>query len=202
LTGSALILAGGQGTRIACDKKNLKFGSVNILSNLVDRLSSLFEEVLLSVNDGTEYRNAVTIKDEIGIGPLAGIYRGLSVCKSEYLYVTACDMPFLSGEYIKFLETIVSDEAVDACVARREDGFYEPFNALYNKSALPVITEAINSGRYGMNRILDQMKLYVVEYPVTCHYAGGNMFFNINYKEDLQRLEMYSCQSLKVEEFV
>jgi molybdopterin-guanine dinucleotide biosynthesis protein A len=174
---------------MACDKKNLTLGSVNILSNLVNKLATLFDEVLLSTNDGAVYGNAVTLKDEIGIGPLAGIYRGLSVCKSEYLYVTACDMPFLSGEYIKFLETIVKTEPADACVARREDGFYEPFNAFYNKSALPVITEAIINDRYGLNRILDDLELYVVEYPVTCHYAGGNMFYNINYKEDLQRLE-------------
>jgi molybdopterin-guanine dinucleotide biosynthesis protein A len=137
------------------------------------------------------------LKDEIGIGPLAGIYRGLSVCKSEYLYVTACDMPFLSGEYIKFMEAIVKDEPVDACVARREDGFYEPFNAFYNKSALPVITEAISNDRYGMNRILDDLELYVVEYLVTCRYAGGNMFYNINYKEDLQRLEAIGMASLQ-----
>jgi molybdopterin-guanine dinucleotide biosynthesis protein A len=108
-------------------------------------------------------------------------------------------MPFLSAEYIRFLETIVSGRVVDACVARREDGFFEPFNALYSKSALSIIARAIGSDSYGMNRILDQMKLYVVEYPVTCNYAGGNMFFNINYKEDLQRLEMYSGQSLGVE---
>jgi molybdopterin-guanine dinucleotide biosynthesis protein A len=195
LTGSALVLAGGQGTRMACDKKNLTLGSINILSKLIDKLAILFEELILSTNDGAVYGNAVTVKDEIGIGPLAGIYQGLNVCRSEYLYVTACDMPFLSGEYIKFLETVVKTELVDACVARREDGFYEPFNAFYNKSALPIITEAVNSGRYGMNRILDQMKLYVIEYDVTCRYAGGNMFYNINYKEDLQRLELNSVQA-------
>lgn len=190
LSGSALILAGGRGTRLGWDKKILTLDNINVLQSLIDKLAFLFDEVFLSTNDGAVYKGAITLKDEIGVGPLAGICRGLSVCKSEYLYVTACDMPFLSDEYIKYLKETIADKFVDACVARREDGFYEPFNAFYNKSALPVITEAIHSSRYGMNRILDQMKLHVVEYSVTCRYAGGNMFFNVNYKEDLQRLEL------------
>ena len=186
LIASAMILAGGQGTRLGQDKKNLIFENVNILENLIKKLSSRFKEIFVSTNDGAVFDNAITLADEIGHGPLAGIHSGLGVCISEYLYVTGCDMPYLSLEYIDYLIKCAEKTNADAIVARRKDGYYEPFNAMYNKSALPIITKAINSGRYGLNRILDTMNLFVVEQVKSSAYVNGNMFVNINRKEDLK----------------
>ena len=192
LMGSALILAGGHSARMGYDKKHLMLGGVSVLESLIGKLAALFEEVYVSANDGFIHPRARTLGDEIGVGPLAGIHRGLSVCGSDYLYVTACDMPILSPGYIRYMQEIIAGGGpVDACVARRNDGYYQPFNAFYHKSARPFIDRAIRLDRYGLNRLLDQMKLHVVEQTVTDRYAGGNLFFNINRKEDLRLAETW-----------
>lgn len=187
--GSALILAGGMSTRMRYDKKTLEIGDTKILESIITRLEHIFCEIILSTNDAFSDSHVITLKDEIGVGPLAGIHKGLSCCKSEYLYVTACDMPFISSDYILYMESIIRRKKTDVCLALRNDGYYEPFNAFYNKSCLPIITHALTNGKYGLNRLLDQMNLHVIEYSDAFRFNDGNMFYNINCKEDLIRAE-------------
>ncbi|MDR2392553.1 MAG: molybdenum cofactor guanylyltransferase, partial [Treponema sp.] len=116
--GSALILAGGRGTRIGYDKKKLELGGETVIAGLITKLHTLFSEVLVSSNEPFFHDQVVVLQDELGAGPLAGIYRGLTYCRSEYLYVVACDMPFISLEYIRYMQEAIRKKQVDACVAR------------------------------------------------------------------------------------
>jgi molybdopterin-guanine dinucleotide biosynthesis protein A len=186
VTGSALILAGGRGTRIGYDKKKLELGGETVIASLITKLHLLFSEVLVSSNEPFAHDQVVVLQDELGAGPLAGIYQGLTYCRSEYLYVVACDMPFISLSYIQYMQEMIREKPVDACVTRRDDGFYEPFNAFFNKSCLKPMYEALVGHAYKISTLLDRLQLHIIDASRLNGFNQEDMFFNINYQEDLE----------------
>jgi molybdopterin-guanine dinucleotide biosynthesis protein A len=169
------------------DKKGLKFGGKGVLESLIAGLESLFSEIILSTRSPLAHPGVVSLTDEVGEGPIAGLYRGLSSCRSAYLYVTACDMPFLHAPYIRYMEEQIQAVQPEACVARRR-GRYEPFNAFYHKDSAPCLLRAIQQKRYGIHHALEEMRLHVID-EETLNRFNDTMFFNINRQEDLARAE-------------
>lgn len=194
--GSALVLAGGKGSRIGRDKKELEINGVRIIDNLINTLCAVFNEVIVSSNTPFNRCNVTTVKDTVGSGPLSGIYEGLKICKSDFLYVIACDMPFVSLEYIDFLKTKITGSSIrpiDACVMRRADSFLEPFNSFWNKSASTQIHTALQSSEYKILPLLKKLSILEITHneAAACLAASNpkiDLFYNINYTEDLERL--------------
>jgi molybdopterin-guanine dinucleotide biosynthesis protein A len=189
LTGSALILGGGRGTRIGCDKKKLELGGVSVLESLAARLKTLFGEVLLSSNDPVEIHGVTVLPDKIGAGPMAGIYQGLLYCTSEYLYVLACDMPFINAAYIDYMRELIARKGMDVCIARHGDGKLELFNSFYKKSCTAAMGKVLSKGIYKLRLILSQLNVYTIDGETIEKFDPEKMFFNINYKEDLELAE-------------
>jgi molybdopterin-guanine dinucleotide biosynthesis protein A len=200
LFGSALILAGGKGRRLGYDKKELVIGGARVIDQLIEKLRGVFDEILVSSNTPFFYDGITTLKDEVGEGPLAGIYQGLRACKSAYLFVTACDMPFLSLEYVACLKTIANDPAsppFDVCAAQvcaahtsatqRDDGFLQPFNALYHKNSLPHIHQALLRGEYKIQPLFQRLHVHRIANETLKRFDENRLFFNINHPEDLER---------------
>jgi molybdopterin-guanine dinucleotide biosynthesis protein A len=180
---SAVILAGGKGSRLGYDKKQIVFKNETLIDTLIGRLRPYFSEILVSSNTEFQRENITVIADELGAGPLAGIYSALKICRSEYLYVTACDMPFISGEYIERLKQAVQETGCEAALTRRPDGFWEPFNALYRKTALPVLKAQLEAGVYKAGLLFS--KLTVCDAGALSGAFNEKEFFNINYEADL-----------------
>jgi molybdopterin-guanine dinucleotide biosynthesis protein A len=95
-------------------------------------------------------------------------------------------MPFISFEYIEKLESIIAEkiarsEKIDALVTRRDWGFYEPFNAFYNKSCVEKIYEHLAREEYKVGFLLQELKVYPV------NDFDEKLFFNINYQDDLDK---------------
>jgi molybdopterin-guanine dinucleotide biosynthesis protein A len=129
------------------------------------------------------------LPDTLGKGPMAGMYQGLLHCASEYLYVAACDMPFVNVAYIVYMRELVLREGMDVCIARRRDGFLEPFNSFYKKSCVPAMEAALSRGIYQIRRVFPQLKVSVIEGDALEAFDPEAMFFNINNQEDLERAE-------------
>lgn len=186
-----MILAGGKGSRIGYDKKKLLLNDKTIISAQIERLGGIFDEIIVSSNNDFEYEAVTVLPDGAGTGPLAGIYQGLARCKSGYLYVIACDMPFVSPAFIEYMKLKVGEgggQRYDACVAR-SGGFLQPFNALWNKSCAGPVRAAMENGMYKILPVLKKLRLYVIESDEAARFfddAGGDMFYNINYEEDLR----------------
>ena len=189
---SAVILAGGSSLRMGFDKQLLRIGGARVIDSMAARLSSEFSEIIISTNKPELYADTglTALPDRLGAGPLAGIYSSLRFCSSEYLYVIACDMPFISPGYIRYMKALIRNGHYDACVTMRPDGYYEPFNAFYNKSALRYIEDALLKSRYGINRLLDRMNMRVISAAKAAEFNCPNMFFNANSKQDLNGVRM------------
>lgn len=148
---SALILAGGKGTRLGEQEKALlTFKDKTLLEKAVDVLQPLVDEVIISVRDQKQQeifsgfvKGVVFLCDKYqGRGPLAGILEGMRAASGNYVFVVACDMPFLQPDVIDLL----FKEAVGhgAAVPTWRDGRKEPLHAVYNREQLiPVVERSI-----------------------------------------------------------
>ncbi len=134
------------------NKAFIEFGGRRLIEATVDRLAGLFPEVLIIANDLDlyAYLGVKVIRDLIpDSGSLGGIYTGLSAASHLKCFFVACDMPFLNPDLIALLVREV--EGWDVVVPRVR-GELQPMHAVYAKSCLPFIKEAIDMGKLKIAR--------------------------------------------------
>ena len=105
---TGIILAGGKSTRIGKDKALLKISREYLIKLVLERLKSVFKNVLVVTGDPSRYKflKVPVIKDAVyQKGPLGGIYTGLLYSKDDYNFICGCDMPFLNSNLLNFILT-------------------------------------------------------------------------------------------------
>lgn len=102
---TALILAGGQGQRMGgVDKGLQEYHSQPMVEHMLQLVSPVVSEVMISANRNLERYQAFTSKVFCdvspwqGIGPLAGLYSILEAVNTSHLLVVPCDTPCLSEQ--------------------------------------------------------------------------------------------------------
>jgi Molybdopterin-guanine dinucleotide biosynthesis protein A len=189
---TAAILAGGLSRRMGYDKKKLRVGGENILQLIVNQLSADFEDIIVI---GCTQDDIPGIKGLRGVYPdalelsasLVGIYTALLQSKSEYLYVTACDMPFYNSDYVSYMKKIIAENPdISGCVTRFEE-WIEPFNAFYKVDLLPSIKTFLDTGRKSIYKCFEKEKLYYIDESMGRLYSPEwEMFCNLNTPRELK----------------
>lgn len=188
LGGAAIILGGGRSSRIGQDKCFLKLGGRPVLDITLDRLGSLFKEIIFVTNTPElvheDYRLKIATDEIPHQGPLGGILAGLSSSSKKYNLVVACDMPFLNVDLIKFLFKETSD--ADVVIPCSEKGI-EPLHAVYSQDCVPVIREKLASGKKRVISFFDEVKVkYIPKEKVREFDPDSLAFFNVNTLEDVE----------------
>lgn len=194
---TAILLAGGKSSRLGFDKQLLQYDGKYLIDMLLELLASLFEEVILVSNTPELHleRDCRVVGDTIGqSGPLGGLHAGLSAASFPVCYLTACDMPWINGAYIRYLmEYQRSHPEAEAVVTRLED-MLEPMNGLYAKSLAPRIETLLGANLRKMTALLDSANTHYVSEAVARWYsADWQMFDNINTPEEWERFEKLSA---------
>lgn len=185
--GTAVILAGGKSKRMGFDKQFLEINQKKLMDTLIDKLRKEFDEIIVVSNKITPHieTHYKVVCDEIkGIGPLGGIHVGLKSSKSQYAYFTACDMPIINIDYIRFMKEKITND-IEACVTIVGNRI-EPFNCFYSISLLNKIDELIAKKNTAPRYLLNDMNTIYIKEEVAKKNSGNlNMFTNLNNKEDL-----------------
>jgi molybdopterin-guanine dinucleotide biosynthesis protein A len=199
---SALILAGGKGSRLGYQEKALlDINGEPLIAVIIKRLEKAVDNIIISVRDRAQgklldsnlsglvkisYRFAYDAYKETG--PLAGILAGLEACGDDYCFVAACDMPFINEKVVKML--FKESEHYDAAIPRWDDGFLEPLHAVYRRE--PMICETKKAIEKGETVILAPVfKLNVKYVPLDDIKKIDpelRTFININTYEDIKKL--------------
>lgn len=185
---NGVILAGGKSLRFGRDKSQMELFGQRVLRRLLETLGAFPFQGLAVVaakrNHGNWPAEATILEDDRGgLGPIGGISTALRHLPGGIL-VAACDMPMISVAQIEWL---LSHHAphLDAVIPRHPGGI-EPLFAIYEKSLLPTLEEAIRNGHYALHFALERARVRFVEIPE--EFSVEREFANINTPEDYERI--------------
>jgi molybdopterin-guanine dinucleotide biosynthesis protein A len=186
---SGVLLAGGKSRRMGEDKRHLAVGEQTLLERGLEVLQSIFREVLVVIaQDSPPLRiDARVVRDLVpDCGSLGGLYTGLTQAMTPYIFVAACDMPFLN-------QTVIAQftnrrATADIVIAKLDDRLH-PMHALYSKRCLPVLEQMIRARQLKIQEIVSQSSLrvrYVTEADLLTIDHSGHSFYNVNTMADLE----------------
>jgi molybdenum cofactor guanylyltransferase len=193
---AAIILAGGQSSRMGTNKALLKINEKTNIERIADKLKLLFDDIILVTNDSEQYEflGVRMIPDQYpGRGPLAGVHAGLTSSDYDLNLIVACDMPFVSGE---LAEALVNNALHYDAVIPVVHGKQHPLFSVFKKQTVAVVEKQIQAGQLRMKHLLDHLNvLYLTEKELETYSQMGldQVFFNMNhpveYEEAKKRAE-------------
>ncbi len=192
---SAVILAGGQSTRMGFDKQLLQRGGLSIVEHQIKALAPCFSDIMVASPTPDLYAgHRVRVIQDIhtGIGPLGGIHAALSLARSEAVFVIACDMPYLEIPYVNYMMQRLKDKSIigaayDACLTQR-GRFLETMHAFYCRSALPRLEQELAQGNHSVQRFARNINsLIISEEQAKAILPGWQAFTNLNTPEDYRQ---------------
>lgn len=194
LFGSAVILAGGKSSRMGFDKQLLQVKKNHLLRQHGQTLSAIFDQIIVVTNTPDMYKGSpfTLVHDEFcGKGPLGGLHIGLKAALSSYVYLLACDMPFIHLDFILYMQKYLREAGGDACVTRFGTHI-EPFNAFYSRGIIKDIEAYLCSGKTSLYQFLRLVNtLYVPESEARYFSPDWSMFANLNTR---QEFEQWQCR--------
>lgn len=166
----AVILAGGQSTRMGRDKALLDVGGQPLLARQINLAwATRATEVFISGRTGVDYShfNCPVLLDRLpGAGPLAGIERGLAALTNARLLVLAVDLPEMTETLLNAMAE-ASPEHLGAIP--RLCGRIEPLAAFFPKTSLRLAQIALRSNNYSVTAFSQQ-----------CVHAGIAKFIELS----------------------
>ncbi|MCS6815908.1 MAG: molybdenum cofactor guanylyltransferase [Blastocatellia bacterium] len=191
---SAFIQAGGGSTRMGRNKALLPIGGRPCLEWVITAARAVTAEITVVTSDpqvGTFCREqgiALAADHYCGIGPLAGLHIALSRCQKEAALILACDLPFLTGEFLGLLRD--SFHEAEAIVPLDARGRPQPLCAIYSVACLPLVTDLIEQGERRMNRVLEHLAVRFLAFSAIAHLPGAeNFFWDLDTPEDYWRAQ-------------
>jgi molybdopterin-guanine dinucleotide biosynthesis protein A len=187
---NALILSGGENKRLPMLKGLLEIDGKRIIESNIDLLERIFDKVIISTNNPEHYfylgRPMIgdTMRER---GPMTGILSTLNLPEISEIFVTACDMPFISGELIR---SIVDqwDTRWDAVIPVFEKK-PQPLLGIYSKPIAQNMEDSIKSGKGSLRKFLQGIHvLYISEKDIRRIDREGKSFININTPEDAENV--------------
>src|SRR5262245_32235389 len=156
---TAAILAGGHASRYGgCDKGQLIVDGRTILDRQLAELRAAHE--ILMVGGGNSTAGVRIVPDTLpGQGPLGGLHTALSESACGVTVVVACDMPYVSADFLNYLASLAGE--ADAAVPVTERG-YHPLCAAYTRACLEPVTRRLRSGQLKMTDALGDLRVRVV----------------------------------------
>ncbi len=191
---AAIVLAGGNSSRMGRPKALLQLGGVSLIERIVLQLRPLTDEIRIITNEPDLYSflNLPLHTDFIpGAGPLAGIFTGLAITQTEPVLVTACDTPFVTTRYFSFLLNRWSDEY--DCLIPKIGGYYEPLEGIYSHRTMPVIEKLLKEGTRRVETLFKRVRTRTLGNRELRPFGDlKKLFWNINdpgaYEEALRHM--------------
>ncbi|HKX82874.1 MAG TPA: molybdenum cofactor guanylyltransferase [Pyrinomonadaceae bacterium] len=196
----AFVLVGGRSSRLGRNKATVELGGMPLGLRAVNVIREALEpaRVTFVAANPTQFGNEAFLADTPfifdlieGFGPLGGIHTALSYAQTPWVFVLACDYPFVSSDLVKLLASRVSDE-FGVVAPEQPDGRLQPLCAFYKTAtARPVIDEIINLPRVlpPLQEIVSKLSPRILAYEEYSHFSNANdLFINLNTADDLEKI--------------
>lgn len=186
---SGVILVGGKSSRYGSNKALVKINGVPLIERVIGVMGRVFENLILITNTPDEYAHlGLPMHEDIikGLGPIGGLYTGLTVMPDDAGFFVACDMPILNHDLIHYM---VKERGSSDVVVPRIKGMMESLHALYGKECLSSVKRLIDSQEYQILRIFNEVSVrYIDEDEIRRFDPELRCFININRPEELKNI--------------
>ena len=195
------IQAGGQSSRMGEDKALKTFLGRPLIQRVVERLSPIADELIVTTNRPEDYRFLdVPLFPDLkpGRGALGGLCTAIASASQPIVAVAACDMPFASASLLEAASRLLVEEGVDVVIPKSDEG-YEPIHAVYRRATcLPAIEAAIAADQWKVIAWFPQVKVRVLTPDeIKQHDPSGLAFWNVNTPEEFSKAEEIAQNSRK-----
>lgn len=187
---TGVILAGGKSRRMGRDKAFLPFGQGVLIERVIAVLQQVTDDIILITNTPEQYRRfgLPMFTDAIpDAGSLGGIYTGLVHANTPYSLCLACDMPFVTSEFLHLLCHMAPEADV---IIPRNAADSQPLCAVYSQACREPIRRCIDGGRLKITGFFDQVRVRVIEGADLARYDPHDvMFFNANTPQEYEQAQ-------------
>ncbi len=188
---SAAILAGGEGRRMGrTDKSCLEISGTKLVTRIIDRLDGLFDEIIVITRTPENHPDLeVRLEGDVfeDRSSLTGVHAALFHSRTDHIFITACDSPFLNKKLIsEFISHLHPED--DVLIPIHQDGMYEPLCAIYSRRCLPFIEENLKHRIFQIIRFFPQVKVRTVSTAeLKSKDRDLETFINVNTPEELDK---------------
>jgi molybdopterin-guanine dinucleotide biosynthesis protein A len=194
---SVVVLVGGRGERLGGDKATLQLAGQPLLHRVLTNLRPLSDDMLvvLRADQTLEISGARAVVDVApDVGVLAGMIAGLESARYDWALIVACDMPFVNVALVRFM---FSQRDGYAVVVPHIEAGYEPLHALYHRSCLPAMWQALREGRRRPLSFYPADRVRVVGPAEIASFDPlGRSFYNINTPQERAQAEAWLATML------
>jgi molybdopterin-guanine dinucleotide biosynthesis protein A len=206
---SALVLAGGQSSRMGQDKALMQVSHVPMLLHVCQVAQQCTDAVYVVtpwidryqnlLGDSVKFIQEQSSSDKLLAqhGPLVGFAQGLAQLQrvnlqTEWVLLLACDLPYLQAavlqNWISLLPEV--DDSTVALLPRNPQGWWEALCGFYRSRCLTSLEGFIPQGGRSFQRWLSHQVVQELS------LADFQMLVNCNTPEDIQRAESQMTQNL------
>ncbi len=193
---TGVILAGGENKRMPVLKAFLEVDGEQIIKRNLRIITKLFEEVFIVTNQPEIYLflGVPLLGDVYNVrGPMTGIFTSLLNSSNQWVFITACDMPFINKRLIKHLaekrgnyDAVVPKSPLPPSGSGQFD-FIEPLFSFYSKKLMLHMEKAITAGKTGLKEFLYNKRVkYIGTEEIQIIDVELRSFININTPEEAQ----------------
>lgn len=162
---AGVILAGGENTRMPVPKAFIKVDGQRIIERTLGVLRGIFTDVAVVTNEpgAFAFLGAPLLGDVYSTrGPMTGILTALLNSRHPWVFVCACDMPFISGNIIRTMSLKRAGfHAVVPVGGRRP----EPLFAFYAKGLTAAMERAVLRGDKRLGDFLNTKRVQYINVP-------------------------------------
>ncbi|BAZ46263.1 molybdopterin-guanine dinucleotide biosynthesis protein A [Chondrocystis sp. NIES-4102] len=192
---TAIILAGGESSRMGKDKALLRIGDNTLLSQICLIASECASKVYVITPWIERYQgmltmsNCILVKEQLILDgktntPLIGFAQGLKLVKTEWVLLLACDLPKLSSSQVKqWSQDLATVLPTEIALLARDQEKWEPLCGFYRPCCLPLLEAYLAQGG-------KSFQLWLNSHPVKELFIGDRTcFFNCNTPTDWEMIE-------------
>lgn len=197
----AAIQAGGRSSRMGADKAWLVIDGRPMIEHVLAATQTVAERLIIVIHPtnpqlagyeqlATRWKAAVLFDEHDYRGPLGGIETALRQCsENEALLILACDLPFLSEEFLRLLTHSHHAGKGDLTVPLDEAGRPQMLAAVYAATCLPPISALLAADELKARLLQERVATREVSFAEYAHLPNARRFLvNVNTPEDYRRM--------------
>lgn len=192
----AYIPVGGNSTRFGTDKATFEFGGMTLAERAVNTVKQAIDPATVTFV-AAQPEQFPTLAGRMifdvypGRGSAGAVHSALNDSSSEWIFVLACDLPFVTAKFIVFLRSVVSDQW-DAVVPIQPDGQWQSLCAFYRVEKCHDVFESalIQEGHHlSLRAIIETVRTRTVGFSEYQELSDAlRLLRNVNSRIDLDNI--------------